>query len=385
MRPAEVTTEQIIEAGKFLAESGRNITGFALRQKIGGGNPTRLRQIWEEHQAGQAAVKVEPVAELPIEVAEEVTTVTAELTARLARLALELNDKAVKTAERRVAEVVRAAGEQREQAERELVDAGQAVEDLENNLEAAQVAGAELDKQLTVSKELAQQQAVELAQLRERLVANEVAAKRSTEAHAAELAVVQANVAELNGQLSQAQQKISVAAQDHAVVVSKLEASDVAAKRAAEAHAAELAAAQTSIAELNGHLALAQQKIGVAAQDHAVVLSKLEAALLSVAETEKRLSAVNHELAAERLQVQSKQSALDAAAKAVEEAKEVVKESRTEARKAVEEAAELRGRLSAIESAHKLATEAATAAVSEAAELRGRLEALKKQADLPKS
>lgn len=332
MRPAEVTAEQIIEAGKFLAESGRNITGFALRQKIGGGNPTRLRQIWEEHQAGQAAVKVEPVAELPIEVAEEVTTVTAELTARLARLALELNDKAVKTAERRVAEVVRAAGEQREQAERELVDAGQAVEDLENNLESALVAGAELDKQLAASKELSQQQAVELAQLRERLVA-----------------------------------------------------ADVAAKRAAEAHAAELAAAQTNVAELNGQLTLAQQKISIAAQDHAVVLSKLEAALLSVAETEKRLGAVNHELATERLQVQSKQSALDAAAKTVEEAKEGAKESRVEARKAVEEAAELRGRLSAVESAHKLSAETATVAIAEAAELRGQVELLTKQAGQPKS
>lgn len=33
MRPAEFAPEQIIEAGKELQAAGRNITGFALRQK----------------------------------------------------------------------------------------------------------------------------------------------------------------------------------------------------------------------------------------------------------------------------------------------------------------------------------------------------------------
>ncbi|KAI5911997.1 hypothetical protein PA01_18310 [Azoarcus sp. PA01] len=39
--------------------------------------------------------------------------------------------EAVKAAQRRLAEVVRAAGEQRDQAERELADAAQTVDDLE--------------------------------------------------------------------------------------------------------------------------------------------------------------------------------------------------------------------------------------------------------------
>lgn len=43
MRPAEFTPEQIIEAGQELQAAGRNITGFALRQKVGGGNPQGLR------------------------------------------------------------------------------------------------------------------------------------------------------------------------------------------------------------------------------------------------------------------------------------------------------------------------------------------------------
>ena len=118
MRPVEFNPGQIIEAGIELQASGRNITGFALRQKVGGGNPNRLKQVWDEHLAAKNSTQAEPVAELPVEVAEEVAAVTKSLTERLATLAVELNDKAVKAAERRVAEVLRTAGEQREQAER---------------------------------------------------------------------------------------------------------------------------------------------------------------------------------------------------------------------------------------------------------------------------
>ena len=115
MRPAEFSPEEIVAAGEALVAAGRNVTGFALRQKVGGGNPNRLKQVWDEHLAAKNTTEAEPVAELPVEVAEEVAAVTKSLTERLATLAVELNDKAVKAAERRVAEVLRTAGEQREQ------------------------------------------------------------------------------------------------------------------------------------------------------------------------------------------------------------------------------------------------------------------------------
>lgn len=107
MRPATYEPEQIIEAGLALQAEGRNITGFALRSRIGGGNPGCLRQIWDEHLASQSTVVSEPVAELPVEVAEEVKVVSAALAERITQLATELNDKAVRAAERRVAEVTR--------------------------------------------------------------------------------------------------------------------------------------------------------------------------------------------------------------------------------------------------------------------------------------
>ena len=186
-RPAEFAPEAIIQAGQELRDAGRNITGFALRQKVGGGNPGRLKQVWDEHLTSQSVTKAEPVAELPIEVAEEIAMVTKNLTDRLYMLAVELNDKAVKAAERRVAEIVRAAGDQREQAERELADASSTVDDLESKLNEVRAESEAFEKRLVDAQATSQAQAVDLAQLKERLALTEQTAKAANEQHAIEL------------------------------------------------------------------------------------------------------------------------------------------------------------------------------------------------------
>ncbi len=195
-RPAEFAPETIIQAGQELRDAGRNITGFALRQKVGGGNPGRLKQVWDEHLASQSVTRAEPVAELPIEVAEEVAMVTKTLTERLSMLAVELNDKAVKAAERRVGEVVRAAGDQREQAERELADASSTVDDLETKLNEVRAESEAFEKRLADAQATSQAQAVELAQLRERLALTEQTAKSAGEQHAVELERIRTELAE---------------------------------------------------------------------------------------------------------------------------------------------------------------------------------------------
>ncbi len=207
MRPAEFTTDEIIAAGDALQAAGRNVTGFALRQKIGGGNPNRLKQVWDEHLASKTAAQAEPVAELPVEVAEEVGTVTKALTERISALAIELNDKAVKAAERRIGAIVRAAGEQREQAERELVDAAQTVDELENKLDEALTEAAGWRTQFSVLTQTHQAQAVELAQVRERLALTEQSAKTADQEHAAELSRLSASIeAERHRDQQQAEQ-----------------------------------------------------------------------------------------------------------------------------------------------------------------------------------
>jgi colicin import membrane protein len=195
MRPVEFTTESIIQAGLDLQAAARNVTGFALRQRVGGGNPSRLKQVWDEHLSTQAVTRAEPVADLPIEVAEEVAAVTKALAERLAALAIELNDKAVKAAERRVSEVVRAAGEHRAQSERELADASQTVDDLETKLDQGQEAVDALEKRIADLQASSQVQAVELAQVRERLASAEQMAKTTGERHHQEAETLRAELA----------------------------------------------------------------------------------------------------------------------------------------------------------------------------------------------
>lgn len=166
MRPAEITDAQIIEAGKALQAEGRNVTGFALRQRTGGGNPTRLRQIWDDYAQGSA--EAEPAPELPAEVADGLASVREVLNERLAELVGRLNEQAVRASERRVAEAVRAAGEQRERAERELTDAAQTVEALESELGDAKELAQSLQEQLAALQAAHQAQAVELGRLQAR-------------------------------------------------------------------------------------------------------------------------------------------------------------------------------------------------------------------------
>ena len=174
MRPATFEPEEIIAAGKALQAEGLvNITGFALRKRVGGGDPSRLRQVWDGYLAGQTSVEPEPLADLPPELADAVKAVTATLTGHVVQLLRELNDRAVRAAECRVDDITRTAEEQKAQAERELADAVQTVDDLEQKLDAAT---ADLRKTLELldgSREREQTTLVELAQVRERLAATE--------------------------------------------------------------------------------------------------------------------------------------------------------------------------------------------------------------------
>jgi chromosome segregation ATPase len=189
MRPAEVTQEEIVQAGNELQAAGRDITGSALRRALGNkGNTVRLKQVWDEYASGLTATEVEPVAALPLEVAQKVEEATRFMSERLAALASEMNNTATKVAEGRAAEIRRVANELRAAAERELEDAAQTLDDLENQLDQAKVVTEGLEVHLAETQAGAQAQAVDLAQVRERLALIEQSAKKAAEEHAAELA-----------------------------------------------------------------------------------------------------------------------------------------------------------------------------------------------------
>ena len=309
MRPVEFSPESIISAGQDLQATGRNITGFALRQKVGGGNPSRLKQVWDEHLASQSVTKAEPVAELPVEVAEEVALVTKELTQRLSALAVELNDKAVKAAERRVHEVVRSAGEQRAQAERELADASQTVEDLETMFDEATVQVAALEAKLAELQTSHQAQAVELAQVRERLAVTEQTANLAGTQHAAELARMtatidaertshQQDVEQLRLDLTEQKKasQVVLAERDQvradlATITAKAEATEQARQEQRKAAEQEAKRAADSLAKAEAGQEKAHQEAGAAREDAANLRGQVEAMKSQVAELMQVLAA----------------------------------------------------------------------------------------------
>jgi chromosome segregation ATPase len=148
MRPPEVEDATIIDAGNSLIKDSRRVTGFALRKVVGGGNPGRLVRVWEDHQRSQEVIESEPFQELPIEVEEALNVMTSSFLEEIRALAQNLNAKAVNTAERRVADVIRSARQQQENAEAELVDAASTVEDLEDQLEFVRAEGYKAKSEL---------------------------------------------------------------------------------------------------------------------------------------------------------------------------------------------------------------------------------------------
>ena len=205
MRPTEFTPEAIIKAGDELRAEGRKITGFALRQIVGGGNPARLKDVWDEHIERQGATQAQPVAELPAEVADEVAAVSKALAERLAAFARDVNDRALKAAGRQVADEKRRADEVTASAEREIADAAQQIEATEADRDAARDKVEELKTALTRSQAAEQAQAVELAQVRERLTLTEQSAREAAAHHVAELDRLTAN----NGKIETMQAQIA--------------------------------------------------------------------------------------------------------------------------------------------------------------------------------
>ena len=181
MRPVQFDDETVIQAAKDLEAAGRSVTGFAIRQKVGGGNPTRLKQVWDEYRNSSSVVATEPATELPGEVADELETFKVENVKRLDAIAAGLNSRAVKAAQLMVNDVLKSAGEQRQQADRELQDAAQTVDDLEKQLDTSEAKIVDLAKDLDLSQATAQANAVEIARLNERLVASVQLAAEFTE------------------------------------------------------------------------------------------------------------------------------------------------------------------------------------------------------------
>ncbi len=130
MRTAEYTEEQIIEAGKNLMDSGKRVTPFGIRNALGGGNPSRIRAIWEAYKAGNVehTPEVDQPVELPAEFAEQLEGMVAAMSDNFLTLAKRLYRRADEITENRTREAMQAAKSAQEQAEADIAEAERTIE-----------------------------------------------------------------------------------------------------------------------------------------------------------------------------------------------------------------------------------------------------------------
>ena len=148
MRPTEYNIEDVITAGEELLTSGKNISGFALRQCIGSGTPAILKREWEAYLATKNITEAPAATNLPSQVAETLARVMTVQAEQLARVVRELNSVAVRSADDRVEELLRIQAEKNKQNEEEVAEVTAAFEELEAKLEDRDAKIEALEKQL---------------------------------------------------------------------------------------------------------------------------------------------------------------------------------------------------------------------------------------------
>jgi chromosome segregation ATPase len=107
-RVAEYSVEQIIEAGKSIDLAQKRVTPFSIREKLGGGSPERIKEIWEKHlnQIRDEAVidssdaELELPAEIQASLEKNLNTASKQLltlTNDTFRVAMQVSEKRVKS------------------------------------------------------------------------------------------------------------------------------------------------------------------------------------------------------------------------------------------------------------------------------------------------
>lgn len=255
MKAPTYTDEQIIEAGMQLLADNKRVSPFAIRNVIGGGNPKRIKRIWEEsqHKAVEGQM-VREQADLPTEF-EDALEVTKQ---SLDELAKRMYNRAQEIAESRVRETITAARKAKETAETEIAEAMDAVNSLDhdkqqlaltleqvrNEREQANAENTRLQERINTLTRKAQQDAEELkaakkenSTLRENnttlrvkneLVEQQLAqAQQQVEQHTQELAIAHQTHTEIKMQLTTTQNengRLNDKAKDHQAEIISLKA-----------------------------------------------------------------------------------------------------------------------------------------------------------------
>jgi chromosome segregation ATPase len=133
MRPAEIANQEIIEAGKRLQSTGKNITGYGLRRLLGAGDPKRLKSVWDEYSSKDKTDRNSDLR-LPAELEDLVAELEKNLVEQVRPLTVQLYDGALKAAQRQVSESSRELKQLKLEIDAEILDANAIIEDLEQRL-----------------------------------------------------------------------------------------------------------------------------------------------------------------------------------------------------------------------------------------------------------
>lgn len=134
MRPAEISNEEIFDAGKKLRSTGKkNITGYALRGILGAGDPKRLKLVWDEYD-NENKTEETPDLRLPAELEDIVAELEKYLTEQVRPLTNRLYEGSLRAAQKQVSESSRELKQVKAAAEAEMTDANAIIDGLEQRL-----------------------------------------------------------------------------------------------------------------------------------------------------------------------------------------------------------------------------------------------------------
>lgn len=168
MRPAEYTDEAIIEAGKSIQATGKNVTKFGLAALVGGGDPRRLLAVWQAHEV-QLTEVTQKIQELPASIARDLDSGFTAIATHLRSIAISLQRNAIEAAELRVTQIRSQTDQELARAKQEQDEAEVVIEQLGTKLESARLKVEDLTSRLEDSQDMRQKASIDLALLREQV------------------------------------------------------------------------------------------------------------------------------------------------------------------------------------------------------------------------
>ncbi len=168
MRHAEYADELIVEAGLQIQAEGRPVTKWALKERVGGGNTSRLLAVWQAHELKTSKTET-LMQDLPADIARELDSAIGAVSGRIRTVVATLQQKALEAAEQRVAQIEARARADADQARNEQADAEVLVAKLEGAIAAQERRLEEVQARLTASDQGRHDAALSLATVKEQL------------------------------------------------------------------------------------------------------------------------------------------------------------------------------------------------------------------------